>query len=295
MKNLNLDQLQTFLSAVELGTLTAAAKRRGISQPAASLQVRQLEKRIGVRLIEKVGKKISPTQAGLRMIEHAGKINAAVSSAIDDMTAHADDAAGRIRIGTGATACIYLLPPLLRQLRNEFPLMEISVRTGNTTEILKAVEDNTLDLGFVTLPASGRMFDVTPVLEDEFVLVGSPDIFELPEEATPEALSAMPLVLYEAGGNTRGIVDDWFNQAAVLPKPVMDLGSVEAIKEMVGVGLGCAILPVSAIRQQGERMKFTIRPLSPTLSRHLALVVRHDKLRTKGLREAMRTIATLGM
>ncbi|MGZ2987130.1 LysR family transcriptional regulator substrate-binding protein, partial [Pseudomonas aeruginosa] len=74
---------------------------------------------------------------------------------------------GRVRLGSGATACTYLLPPLLRDLRARFPALEIVVRTGNTADILRAVEENLLDVGFVTLPVVGRMFAVTPVLAEE--------------------------------------------------------------------------------------------------------------------------------
>jgi DNA-binding transcriptional LysR family regulator len=293
MRDLKLDQLQTFVDVVELGTFTAAAERLGISQPAVSLQIRQLEKKIGVRLIERVGKRATPTQAGAELIEHARRIKNAVSEAISDMDAYSNDTLGRVRIGIGATACIYLLPPILRDMRSKFPTLDITVRTGNTADILKDIEENMLDLGLVTLPAQGRMFDVTPILEDEFVVIGSKEIYELPEIATPAELARLPLILYEAGGNTRRIVNEWFSRASVPLKPIMDLGNVEAIKELVGAGLGCAILPRTAIRKNNERVPLAVRSLSPCLYRELALVMRHDKPRHKGLREMVKAIDVL--
>ena len=91
------------------------------------------------------------------------------------------------------------------------------------------------------MPAPGRMFDVTPVLEDEFVAIASADAVKLPGKITPANLSKLPLVLYQSGANTRVLINQWFMQAGVSLKPIMELGSVEAIKELVGAGLGCSI------------------------------------------------------
>src|ERR1700761_9451018 len=88
METLNLDQLRAFVDVVELGSFSAAADRRRLSQPAVSLQVRQLEKRLGVKLIERVGRRAMPTPAGTDLLQHAGHIDAAVSAALQDLGRH---------------------------------------------------------------------------------------------------------------------------------------------------------------------------------------------------------------
>ncbi len=294
MRDLKLDQLQTFLDVVELGTFSAAAERLQISQPAVSIQVRQLEKSLGVRLIERVGKRAAPTSAGLELINHAKRIQETVTTTLDGMATYASGTLGRVRIGTGATACIYLLPPVLQDLRRRFPTLDITVRTGNTADMLKALEENSLDVGLVTLPAPGRMFEVTNVIDDAFVAIAAADTDPLPDVVTPQDLSKRSVLLYEAGGNTRRIVDEWFAKAGVPMTPEMDLGSVEAIKELVGAGLGCAVLPGTAIRKTGERSAIVSRPLSPKLHRKLAVVIRRDKVLTKGLRETVKALQRLG-
>jgi DNA-binding transcriptional LysR family regulator len=293
MRDLKLDQLHTFVQVIELGSFSAAAERLHVSQPAVSLQVRGLERRLGVRLVERVGKRATSTAAGTELIRHARRIEDAVAAALDGMATYASGTLGRVRIGTGATACIYLLPPALRNLRRRFPTLEITVTTGNTADVLKALDENTLDLGLVTLPAAGRMLEVTPVLEDTFVAIAAADDDRLPAVVTPAALAELPVILYEAGGNTRRIVDQWFAQAGVSVAPVMDLGSVEAIKEVVGAGLGCAVLPGSAVRRTGERVPIVSRPLSPKLQRELALVIRRDKTLTRGLQETIKALQRL--
>ncbi|MGE4299216.1 MAG: LysR family transcriptional regulator [Desulfovibrionaceae bacterium] len=293
MHDIKLDWLRTFIHVLELGTFSKAAAVLGVTQPAVSLQVRQLETRMGVRLVERVGRRATPTAAGQELLGHARRIEETVASALAAMDRHAHGAPGRVRIGTGATACIYLLPPLLRDVKRRFPSLEMTVRTGNTVDVLKELDENALDVGLVTLPASGRMFEVTPIMDDPFVAIAPALDNPLPEVVTPEALARLPVVLFEAGGNTRLLVDQWFARAGVHLTPVMSLGNVEAIKEMVGAGLGCAVLPGSAIRGTGEG-GIVARPLAPRLTRCLALVIRRDKVVGRGLRETINALRTLG-
>ncbi len=293
MRGLNLDQLHTFASVVELGGFSAAAQRLNLTQPAVSLQIRQLERRLGVRLIERVGRRATATAAGQDLLEHARRIEAAVTSALDAMAYHATGTVGRVRLGTGGTACIYLLPPILRALRQRFPTLEIVVSTGNTAVMLKAIEDNSIDVGLVTLPAAGRMFQVTPVLDDEFVAIFPAS--DPPSGAvTPASLATRSVVLYEPGANTRHIVDDWCLRGGALLKPVSELGSVEAIKELVAAGLGCGVLPRMAVPPAQIAGKLVVRSLSPRLYRKLAIVLRRDKPLQRGLREVVEALSAVG-
>ena len=294
MKKLNLDYLQSFLVVIESGSFSAAAERLHLSQPAVSLQVRQLEKSLNAPLIERVGRTAKPTAAGAALLAHAQQINAAVDLAVDAVARQTGGAAGRIRLGTGATACIFLLPPILKQLRSQLPALEITVTTGNTAEIAKAVEDNVIDIGLVTMPVSGRSFEIIPILKDEFLLIAPRDM-PLPARITPAVLASKPVVLFEPGGNTRRVADQWLSRGGVSLKPLMSLGSVEAIKEMVRAGLGCAILPGMAVSAAAKPRDLIVRPLSPRFYRRLAVVVRRDKRVDLGLRKtlaALRSIAT---
>lgn len=292
VRGLNLDFLHTFATVVELGSFSAAAARLNLSQPAVSQQVRQLEKRLGTELLERAGRRARPTAAGAELLSHVAGIEAAVAAALDAMARHATGALGRVRLGAGATACIFLLPPVLRDLRRRHPGLEIIVTTGNTADVVRAVEENRLDLGLVTLPATGRTLDFTPVLDEEFLAVAPPEI-PLPARVTPAALARLPLILFEPGGNTRRLVDEWFARAGVAPAPVMALGSVEAIKQLVGAGLGCAVLPGMAVRDDSLQGRLDARSVSPKLHRRLAIVVRRDKRLGRGLRETIRALTAL--
>jgi DNA-binding transcriptional LysR family regulator len=197
-----------------------------------------------------------------------------------------------VRIGTGATACIYLLPPVLRALRRRMPGLEITVQTGNTADIVDRLEANALDVALATLPVAGRSVQVTPVYEDELVAV-FPAGEAAPARLTPAVLTERPLLLYEAGGNTRRVIDRWFARAGRIPKPVMELGSVEAIKELIGAGLGWAVLPRLAVDDAEVRRRIAIRPLTPRLVRSLAVVLRRDKRLERGLRAVVDALSAL--
>ena len=292
MKSLNLDYLKTFIAVIESGSFSAAADRLGLTQPAVSLQIRQLEKSLGTVLIERVGRIARATVAGEALLAHAAGIDAAVSSAITAVSRHTAEGAGRIRIGTGATACIFLLPPILTHLRQRFPHLEITVTTGNTSEIVKAVEDNLLDVGLVTMPVSSRSLSITPVMDDEFVLV-APAGMPLPSRITAAVLSTRAVIAFEPGGNTRRITDEWFARSGTKLKPVMSLGSVEATKAMVDVGLGCAILPALAVRNMASGSRTQVRSLSPRLHRKLVAVVRRDKRLSGGLADILKSFRNL--
>ncbi|MBC8790804.1 MAG: LysR family transcriptional regulator [Tagaea sp. CACIAM 22H2] len=293
MKRLDLDLLRTFATVVERGSFTAAAERMGLTQPAISLQIRQLEKRLGTALIERVGRRARPTTAGAELLAHAPRIETAVDDALDAVARHGQGTMGRVRIGTGATACIFLLPPLLGALRRKFPSLEITVATGNAADIVKAVEDNLLDIALTTLPVAGRMLDIVPVLKDEIV-AAAPKGFPLPARASASALAKLPMLLYEPGGNTRRLIDTWFAREKVKFEPVLSLGSTEAIKAMALEGLGCAVLPAMSLRvsRAGE---FVTRPLSPRLSRTLAVVMRRDKRLSRGLKAVRDALLDLRM
>ncbi|ADU35720.1 LysR family transcriptional regulator [Variovorax paradoxus] len=293
-KTLNLDQLKSFGLVIETGSFSAAADRLGLTQPAISLQVRQLERRLAVRLIERVGKRARATPAGMELLRHAHHIETAVDNAIDALADHASGVTGRVRLGTGATACLHFLPAVLRALREEFPALGIVVSTGNTEDQVRRVEENSIDLALVTLPAAGRSLSVTPVLDDEFVAIGRSDLAPLKARVTPADLGGLPLVLFEPAANTRKLVDRWFAAEGLQPQPVMELGSVEAMKEMVAAGLGYGIVPRMAMAGRGAHPDLKISRLAPRMHRTLAVVIRRDKPVNKALRVVLDAIAAAG-
>ena len=167
--------------------------------------MRQLEARCGTALLERVGKRAFPTPAGTLLLEHAGRAFAELEAAQEALRQLRGVVAGRLRLGTGATASIHLLPPLLSRMRARYPELELIVVTGNAPEIAAAVAANELDVALVTLPVTGRQLLVTPLLLDPLVAVGPPGQGWPGRGAlTAAELARHPLIVYERGGRSGG-------------------------------------------------------------------------------------------
>ena len=268
MRGLNLDHLRMFAQVAELGSFSAAAERNGVTQPAVSLQVRQLERRYGLKLVERVGRRARPTAAGLELLTHIRAIDATLAQAEQAMTAHASQVSGRLRLGTGATACTYLLPPAAGGPAAALPgaggrgqhgqYGRHAARAGEQRAGYRPGDDAGPGPHVPgRAVAGGRVRGDLPGARTDPV----------PASATPQALAALPLVLFEPGARTRRLVDDWFEKAGLAAKPVMELGSTEAMKEIVAAGLGCAVLPRLAVSGAGRRDALTVLPLAPRLAR----------------------------
>ncbi len=133
-----------------------------------------------------------------------------------------------------------------------------------------------------------------PVLQDEFVAIGRRDTSPLKARVTPVDLGALPLVLFEPAANTRRLVDRWFDSEGLKPQPVMELGSVEAMKEMVAAGLGYGIVPAMSMAGCGAHPDLKTSRLQPRLHRTLAIVIRRDKPVSKALRSVLDAIVAAG-
>src|SRR5215468_2452999 len=127
-----------------------------------------------LRLLERVGKRAFATRAGEILLEHAGRALLELEAARQALERLRGVVAGRLRLGTGATASIYLLPALLKRLRARYPALELAVVTGNAAEIAGAVATNRLDVGIVTLPVAGRALAVSPLCVDPLLAIAPP-------------------------------------------------------------------------------------------------------------------------
>ena len=283
--DLNLTHIRTLQAVVGHGSFSRAAERLHLSQPAVSLHIRQLEEGAGHRLLERVGKRAFPTKAGEVLLEHAVRALGELEAAYQALERMRGVVAGRVRVGTGATASTYLLPPLLRRLRSRYPDLELVVVTGNSAEIVGAVAANHLDVGIVTLPVSARALSVSPLRVDPLVAIVAPGRTPRPRRAmTAPDLARHPLILYERGGTIRRVIDEWFRRGRVTPRIAMELGNGEAIKKLVEAGLGLSITSSMSVKAELRSGALVAMPLEPALSRRLGIVSRRDKPESPALR-----------
>ena len=270
--------LRTLQEIAKRGSFSRAAEHLHLSQPAVSLHIRQLEENVGMALLERVGKRAFPTAAGEILLAHAARIFQELEAAGEALDRFRGIVSGRIRLGTGATASIHLLPPLLRRMRARHPEIELIVVTGNAPEMARAVAANELDLAIVTLPVTARPLVVSSVYHDPLLAIAPPGPrWRRRKPITAAELAEHPLMLYETGGTIRRVIDDWFRRAGVSPRVAMELGNEEAIKKLVGAGLGLSIIPAIATRNEARDGSLVVLRLEPPLARRLGIVRRRDK------------------
>jgi len=278
MRNLNLDQLQALREVVALGGFSAAAHKLRLTQPAVSLQIRELEKRLGVQLVERIGKRAYATPAGEELIAHAQRLAQEAEQALAAMRRHRDGWLGRARLGTSVAVCTYLLPPVLAELRRAHPDLEVAITVGTTENVVARIVANELDIGVVTMPVKEHpAISVDPIREDPMMAFFPGGERKLPRHATPQYLAGRDLILSQRSSQTYRIIAHWFEAAAVELRPIMELGNTEAIKTLVAAGVGLSILPLE--RKQGMLVygRTLVRPLEPVLMRRLGLVRRREK------------------
>jgi DNA-binding transcriptional LysR family regulator len=289
VRSLNLDQLKAFIEVAERGSFTAAAKALNLSQPAVTHQVHELEQRFQIAFLERLGKRAHLTEAGEKLMEHARHLLAEDARTREAMRKFADGWLGRVRIGTSMTILMYALPPLLRQLKTSHPQLDITLKSGLTATTLRLLKDNQLDLGLCAMPVTDPAFETVPLFRDELVAIFPGTHKNIPKTVTPSLMAQCPLILGNRQSALRRAVEDWLAPAQSMYTVVMEFDNVDAIKNVVAVGLGSSIVPRLALPEghMGVR-NISIRSLKPRLTRPVALV----KLRGKRPTEAVSLVST---
>lgn len=293
MRGLNLDRLETLQAIAETQSFSAAARRLNLSQPAVSTQMRELEARFGVPLLERLGKKALPTAAGRDLLAHAQRIAAEAQAILALTRRRREGWLGRVRLGTSTIALNFHLPPVLRRLRSAHPYIELAVTSGTTVAVLAQLARNELDAGVVNLPIEDRALEVVPLCEEPLLAIFPPDANGVPSHATPQSLAQHSLLFERPHAQVNQLILAWFAAAGFAPRPAMELDNLGSAARMVGVGLGVSIVPERVAADVQAQFGALVRPLMPALSRTLAYVQRRDKPDEPALRLVREALLTL--
>ncbi|MEN3332704.1 MAG: hypothetical protein V7641_2069 [Blastocatellia bacterium] len=247
--------LRTFRAVAEAGSFTQAAARIHLTQAAVSVHMRQLEEEIGTPLFLRVNKKLYLTEAGRALLGHAETILRAHDDAKAALSSLGQSSRGRLRIGvTSTTFTLQPLPEILSEIKRRFALLDLTVVGGTSERIVEQILAGHLDVGIVSLPVEASDLTTETLRSDRLVSVMNPTHRLAGEKSvTMDMLTAEPLILSEHGGNTRRLLDLFFEKHHLEPTIIMELQRTEAIIKMVELGFGVTILPQGAVRTSVAR------------------------------------------
>jgi DNA-binding transcriptional LysR family regulator len=273
-----LTPLRYFKAIAEAGHMTRAAEALGVSQPALSAMLKKLETEAGADLLHRTGRGVALTEAGRVFLAKAEEALRAADEAVAQVRELVGLERGSIRLGGGATALTYLLPPVVSRFRRAHPNLRFFVREAGSRTVAEAVLSGELDLGLVTLPVDVPGRDdllVIPWMDDELTLITPPGHRLSGRKSFRwKDLAGEPMIGFEAGSAVREVIDRAAADYGVTLSVVMELRSIESIKHMVAAGIGAGL--VSQYALTGRQRGLTCR--DGAVRRTLALIRRRDRI-----------------
>lgn len=245
MKNNVFDtrQLIAFAALARLGSFTRAAQELFLTQSAISHAIKALEEQAGCRLFERAGRRVALTQSGEQFLRHVEKILGEMKAARRGLDELSRWGHGRLRLGASTTACQYILPTVLREFKQSFPKCVISIDPGDHARQMDLLLNNRIDLALVLEPDGFKELAFVPLFEDEMrFLVAPSHPWARAGRVQRETFEEQTLILYNHTSYTFRLVKEYFRNEGLPLSNILELGSMEAIKELVKIGLGVGVL-----------------------------------------------------
>lgn len=247
-----LASLDLFVSVVELGSVSAAARAHGVAQPSASSRLQHLERQVGLKLLDRGPSGSTPTDAGIVVAGWAEQILRAAHELQAGLSAFKAEQSGRLRIAASFTIAEYLLPAWLQRFSTEHPADSVALEVANSATVIDRLRAGDADLGFIETPSPIDDLAQRIVEHDQLVAIVAPGHPWAAVDAVPvEALAATPLVTREAGSGTREALEAAL-AAMGLPAPpsVLELGSTSAVRSAVLLGNSPTVISRLAVADE---------------------------------------------
>jgi len=250
---INLGQLRAFEAVTRAGSFAQAAQRLGVTPPAVSLQIRQLEQTYGVRLFDRLRRRVRLTPAGEQLETYARRIFALANDAERALEETRGFAGSQLRIVASATSAAYYLPPLLTRLRRRFPAIRVHLDVANSQRVRERIANLEGDLGLlgVESPHPDLMFE--RLAEDPLVVIVAPaHAWARRGRVSLADLRDQPLILREPGSASRQLIERRLQRLGASVQPSMEIASNEVIKRAVEMGNGVSLMSAAIVRREVE-------------------------------------------
>lgn len=265
---MDLGQIEAFVHVTSQRSFSRAAEVIQLTQPSITARIQSLERDLGEELFERSGRGLRLTDAGQAFLPYAERVLQTIQEARDSVAEVRGIQAGMLQIGAVPTIGTYLLPEYLREFRDKFPGINVSVRTGRSEQILSMVLNDDVHIGIVR-SSNHRDVEVIPLYDDEIVLIVNPSHpFAQEKKAKLQDVAREPLILFERESSYFSLINELFRRVGTVPNRRLELDSLEATKRMVAEGLGVALVPSITIKQEtqlGSLVKVDIEKHEPII------------------------------
>jgi DNA-binding transcriptional LysR family regulator len=258
--NYTLNQLQIFLKIVQTESITKAAQELHLTQPAVSIQLKNLQDQFDIPLTEVLGRKLYITDFGREIAESAENIINQVYAINFKTQAHKGQLTGRLKLSVVSTGK-YVMPYFLSMFMKKHEGIELLMDVTNKQKVIESLEKNEVDFALVSILPTSMQIEKLDLLPNHLYLVGATNPMIKNKTTTKSLFENMPFIFREKGSGTRQTMENFFtkNQISVLKK--MELTSNEAVKQALMAGLGYSIMPLIGIKNQIQTKELQIIPV----------------------------------
>jgi len=279
-------QLAAFCAVVERKSFSQAAERLGVTQPAVSLQVRSLEKRLGRKLLDRSGRRVEPTEAGNRLYRSAQRMLALERQLLEEVAGGADGPLrGQLAMGASTGPGGTVVPVLLCEFAEANPEVTVDLIISDTQTIVDRVARRELELGIVGFTPRNRSVEYEPFFRDEVVLVCPPGHRFAGKTISLDDLRGQRLIAMQEGAGVRQVIDDELRQKGMRLRDLdvrLELGLQESVKSAVEAGHGVTFISRTAVEPElaaGTLVEASVRGLEP--SRDISIVRAAGRVSTR--------------
>jgi DNA-binding transcriptional LysR family regulator len=244
---LDLESLRTFVHAVQLGSLTAAARALSRSQPAVTIQIQGLEREAGDQLLIREPRGVRPTKVGEILYVRAQAILREAEDLMAEIKAVGSVQSGAIRVGATDVMAINFLPPVLQKFRKRYPGIKTAIEVEGSHNLATRVQNGDIDLALVTLPVEHPDLSSELLHQERIIFVAPPGHHLAGRRIKLQALAEEPIIHHKRDSVTRAEVGAVFRVKGLEPQVAMEVSSPDAIRELVVLGLGIAPLSMSQV------------------------------------------------
>ena len=246
-------QLAAFCEVVDRKSFSQAAERLGVTQPAVSLQVRSLEKRLGAKLLDRSGRRVEPTEAGQRLYRAAQRMLTVEGQFLAELAGDDGALRGELALGASTGPGGTVVPLLLGEFQREHPELSVALSISDTNHVIEQVAERELELGIVGAAPRHRGVVFEPFFRDEVILVVPPGHHFAGKQIAVEDLRGESLILMQEGAGVRQVIEDELRHGPVRLRDLdvrLELGLQESVKSAVAAGFGVTFISRSGVEAE---------------------------------------------